>query len=112
MDGRLSSNSLKENLIKGIISVGVDVIDIGKFPTPLLYFSLHSLKVPNGVMITGSHNPKDHNGIKIVLNWETLFDTHISELKTIILEEKFSNSMKKTGFCIQYENILEEFTLQ
>jgi len=109
MDGRLSSNSLKENLIKGIISVGVDVIDIGKFPTPLLYFSLHSLKVPNGVMITGSHNPKDYNGIKIVLNWETLFDTHISELKTIILEEKFSNSMKKTGFCIQYENILEDY---
>ena len=89
MDGRLSSDSLKVSLVDGIISTGVDVIDIGRLPTPLLYFSLHQLDVPNGIMNTGSHNPKDYNGIKIVLNWKTLFDKYILELRDIILKKKF-----------------------
>ena len=109
MDGRLSSDSLQESLIKGIIATGVDVIDIGKLPTPLLYFSLHKLNVPNGVMITGSHNPKDYNGIKIVLNWRTLFGKHISELRDIILEKKFSSNEKKSGLYVQYKNTLQDY---
>ena len=64
MDGRLSGKSLKANLIEGITSTGVDVIDIGMLPTPLLYFSLYNLDIDNGLMITGSHNPKNFNGKK------------------------------------------------
>ena len=74
MDGRLSGVTLKESLINGITSTGVDVIDIGMLPTPLLYFSLHNLNIDNGIMVTGSHNPKDYNGIKMVINKMTLFD--------------------------------------
>ena len=108
MDGRLSSNSLKVSLVDGIISTGVDVIDIGRLPTPLLYFSLHQLDVPNGIMITGSHNPKDYNGIKIVLNWKTLFDKYILELRDIILKKKFY-SPQSSGSYTQNENIVHNY---
>ena len=109
MDGRLSSHNLKESLVKGIISTGIDVIDIGRLPTPLLYFSLHKLNVLNGAMITGSHNPKDHNGVKIILNGETLFDRHITELKNIIQKEKFFTGNKNIGLVTQYEKALEDY---
>ena len=108
MDGRLSSDSLKVSLVDGIISTGVDVIDIGRLPTPLLYFSLHQLDVPNGIMITGSHNPKDYNGIKIVLNWKTLFDKYILELRDIILKKKFY-SPQSSGSYTQNENIVHNY---
>ena len=108
MDGRLSSNSLKTSLVDGIISTGVDVIDIGRLPTPLLYFSLHQLDTPNGIMITGSHNPKDYNGIKIVLNWKTLFDKYILELRDIMLEKKYYNSTS-SGSYTQNENIVHNY---
>ena len=85
MDGRLSGKSLKANLIEGITSTGIDVIDIGMLPTPLLYFSLYDLGIDNGLMITGSHNPKDFNGIKMVINNMTLFDEHILELYDLII---------------------------
>jgi phosphomannomutase/phosphoglucomutase len=108
MDGRLSSNSLKTSLVDGIISTGVDVIDIGRLPTPLLYFSLHQLDTPNGIMITGSHNPKDYNGIKIVLNWKTLFDKYILELRDIMLEKKYYNPTS-SGSYTQNENIVHNY---
>ena len=74
MDGRVSGPPLKHNLIQGLVSMGVDVIDIGMLPTPLLYYSLKKLNVENGLMITGSHNPSSYNGIKMVINNKTLFD--------------------------------------
>lgn len=67
-DGRLSSEDLKKNLIDGLLEVGVDVCEIGLGPTPLLYYSCYENKAAGGVMVTGSHNPKDHNGFKFVLN--------------------------------------------
>ena len=86
----------------------MDVIDIGRLPTPLLYFSLHQLDVPNGIMITGSHNPKDYNGIKIVLNWKTLFDKYILELRDIILKKEFY-SPQSSGLYTQNENIVHNY---
>ena len=65
-DGRKSSLDLKENLINGLINVGVNVNEIGLGPTPLMYFSCFHTKSDAGVMVTGSHNPKDHNGFKFV----------------------------------------------
>ena len=85
MDGRLTGPRLKKSLIEGLIETGIDIIDIGILPTPLLYFSLHHLDAAHGLMITGSHNPKDYNGIKMVINSKTLFDDHIKSLyRTII----------------------------
>jgi phosphomannomutase/phosphoglucomutase len=83
-DGRLSSDELTEALIAGIASTGVDVINIGVCPTPLLYYSLFSLEVDGGIMVTGSHNPSDYNGFKVCIGRETIHGPEIQEIfKTI-----------------------------
>ena len=64
-DARLSSERLTANLISGIVSAGVDVYDIGLCPTPLQYFSLYHLGLDGGIMVTGSHNPPEYNGLKL-----------------------------------------------
>ena len=79
-DGRLSSPVLKEALIKGLISTGCNVVDIGATPTPVLYFALHHLGHASGVMITGSHNPAAYNGLKIVIDGVTLSEDRIQSL--------------------------------
>ncbi len=66
-DGRLSSVSLKKKLISGLLECGLQVNEIGLCPTPLLYFSCFELSAKGGIIVTGSHNPKNHNGFKIVL---------------------------------------------
>ena len=104
MDGRLSGKSLKKNLIEGIISTGVDVIDIGMLPTPLLYFSLYDLDIDNGLMITGSHNPKNFNGIKMVINGMTLFDKYILELYDLIISKKFESNKNHTPIKFDLKN--------
>ena len=67
-DGRISGPHLLKALSDGLLKSGCDVIDIGAVPTPLLYFATHVLKTRSGVMLTGSHNPPEYNGIKIVFN--------------------------------------------
>ena len=67
-DGRLSGPRLAQALAKGIQSAGVDVMDIGVAPSPVVYYSSYSLGIPSCVAITGSHNPPDYNGLKMVLN--------------------------------------------
>ena len=109
-DGRLSSNSLKKKLIEGVLSTGVNVNDIGILPTPLLYFSMHELQIANGLMVTGSHNPKDYNGVKIVLDSKTLFDKHILELKEMMKKGGFAET-KETGVLTKNENMLEQYIL-
>ncbi|MEE9591514.1 MAG: phosphomannomutase, partial [Thermodesulfobacteriota bacterium] len=64
-DVRMSSGALRDAVIRGIISSGIDVVDIGECPTPLQYFSLYHLNVDGGIMITGSHNPPEYNGFKL-----------------------------------------------
>ena len=108
MDGRLSSNELKNSLIEGLLSTGNDVIDIGMLPTPLLYFALHHLKIANGLMITGSHNPKNYNGIKIVLNNKTLFGDDIFELYTDINKDIVIKNIQK-GILKKENNILDSY---
>ncbi len=65
-DGRISSPALRAALLKGILSTGLNVIDLGTVPTPLLYFAAHTSEWGSGVMLTASHNPPDYNGIKII----------------------------------------------
>ncbi|PPK73695.1 phosphomannomutase/phosphoglucomutase [Methylobacter tundripaludum] len=83
-DGRTSSPVLAEALAKGIIATGLNVLDIGMAPTPVLYFVAKHTEGRSGVMITGSHNPADYNGLKMVINGETLAEESIRELKTCI----------------------------
>lgn len=80
-DGRLSGPSLIEALKSGLEESGRDVIDIGEVPTPLLYFATHYLDANSGVVLTGSHNPRDYNGLKIVIGGHTLSGDEIMALK-------------------------------
>jgi len=88
-DGRLSGPELAGALIEGLRSTGCDVIDIGAAATPLLYFATFQLNTGSGVMVTGSHNPPDYNGFKIVLGGETLSEDAIQNLYARISESKF-----------------------
>ena len=81
-DGRLSGPELSAAMARGIQKSGVNVIDIGMVATPMLYFATFHLQTLSGVMITGSHNPPDYNGIKIMLGGETLSGESIQKLKT------------------------------
>ncbi len=89
-DGRLSGPVLLEGLIDGLRGTGCDVIDIGLVPTPVLYFATYHLNVGSGVMLTGSHNPPDHNGFKIVLGGETLSGEAIQALYARIAESRIA----------------------
>ncbi len=79
-DGRLSSPDLAEALIQGLAATGRQVIDIGQVPTPVMYFATHHLGTGTGVEITGSHNPPDYNGMKIMIGGETLSGDAITGL--------------------------------
>ena len=79
-DGRLSGPSLITPLIEGLIDTGLHVIDIGQVPTPVLYFSTYFFQSYSGIMLTGSHNPPNYNGLKIVLNKKTLMKETILSL--------------------------------
>lgn len=88
-DGRLTSPVLAKSIIKGILSTGCDVYDIGQVTTPMVYFANFELKTYSGVMITGSHNPPEYNGLKMVINSETLSQDKIQEIKTRVLKDKY-----------------------
>jgi phosphomannomutase / phosphoglucomutase len=80
-DGRLSGPALRDALVDGITSTGIDVTDIGMAPTPVLYFATHHLKTGSGVSITGSHNPPEYNGLKMMLAGATLYGDGIQALR-------------------------------
>ncbi|MBI3068162.1 MAG: phosphomannomutase/phosphoglucomutase, partial [Betaproteobacteria bacterium] len=80
-DGRLSGPALAAALARGIQGSGVDVIDVGRVATPLLYFAAHQLNTLSGVMVTGSHNPPDYNGLKVMVGGETFAGEAIQRLR-------------------------------
>ena len=90
-DCRLSSPPFRDALVRGLLSTGIDVVDIGVCPTPLLYFSIHRFPSDGGVMITGSHNPPEFNGFKLCLGARTLYGEQIQEIRGIIEEEAFAS---------------------
>ncbi|MEX1213697.1 phosphomannomutase/phosphoglucomutase [Saccharospirillum sp.] len=95
-DGRLSSPELSQALIGGLVASGRDVIDIGVVPTPLAYFATHTLGTTSCVMVTGSHNPSNYNGFKIVLAGNTLATDEILGLHRRIEEERFHSGNGST----------------
>jgi phosphomannomutase/phosphoglucomutase len=86
-DGRLSGPELVDALVAGLNATGCDVKDIGVVPTPVLYFAAHYLDTQTGVIVTGSHNPPDYNGLKIVIDGETLSGDSIQQLRERIDED-------------------------
>ncbi len=101
-DGRLSSPELSTSLIKGLNEGGVDVVDVGMVPTPLLYYATHSLNTGTGIMITGSHNPPDYNGLKMMLAGVTLAEDRIQTLRERIENDDLP---KGEGACENVEII-------
>jgi phosphomannomutase len=79
-DGRLTSPELEAALVEGLAAGGVDVVRIGRGPTPMLYFAAATLGVDGGLMVTGSHNPPSHNGFKMVLGGKPFYASQIQEL--------------------------------
>lgn len=94
-DGRNSGPSLKAKLITGLRSSGIDVIDIGLVPTPLLYFAAQTLGTGSGVMLTGSHNPPDYNGLKMVIDGVTLARDDIQTIRQRVEQKDFASGKGK-----------------
>lgn len=80
-DGRLTSEELEKSLIEGLTDSGVNVVRIGLCPTPMLYFTAHKLNADGAIMITGSHNPPDHNGFKMMRGKKSVYGAEIQELR-------------------------------
>lgn len=90
-DARRSSPAFRDLLVENLTAAGCDVLDIGRVPTPVLYFAVTTMnKIDGGVMITGSHNPPDHNGFKICLGKQTIYGEQIQAIKNIALNRKFA----------------------
>ena len=92
-DGRLSGPELSQALARGIQKAGIDVIDLGMVATPMTYFAAYELGTNSAVMVTGSHNPPDYNGLKMVLGGETLSGETIQQLRVRLEEKNLSSGM-------------------
>ncbi len=90
-DGRLSGPAFAAALSRGIQDAGLDVIDIGRVPSPILYYATHTQGTRTGIMVTGSHNPPDYNGFKIVIDGEAISGEDIQALKRRIEQRDYSS---------------------
>ena len=93
-DGRLSGPKLSAALTEGLRSTGLGVIDVGMAPTPVLYFATHHLGTGTGVEITGSHNPPEYNGLKMMIGGETLHGDGIQALRQRIEQGNLKRAAK------------------
>jgi len=109
MDMRLSSPSLRESVVRGLVKQGAKVIDVGLVATPTFYFAVCHLNADGGLIISASHNPKEYNGIKIVReNAKPLgAGNGMEEIELKVKSEKFQEPKIK-GEIIEYKNILDE----
>ncbi|KRC26442.1 MULTISPECIES: phosphomannomutase/phosphoglucomutase [unclassified Acidovorax] len=87
-DGRLSGPAMSAALIQGLVEAGIEVIDVGMVTTPLLYFAASTL-CASGIQVTGSHNPRDYNGFKMVLNGRAIYGEEIQSLRRTMEEESW-----------------------
>jgi phosphomannomutase/phosphoglucomutase len=90
-DARESSPRFAEIITRGLNETGCDVIDVGMVPTPVLYFSLFTQDVDSGVMITGSHNPADNNGLKICLGKDSIHGQQIDQVERFAISRDFAS---------------------
>ena len=89
-DGRLSGPTIAGALMEGICATGCDAVDIGMVPTPLTYFATQALDIGSAVSVTGSHNPPDYNGLKVMIGTHTLAAERIQDLRKRIEDREFS----------------------
>ena len=104
-DVRLTTPRLKASLIKGILSTGIDVIDIGILPTPVNYYSMYCLDIDGAIQVTGSHNPKEYNGFKISYKKSSFFGIQILELYNLIINDDFEVGKG----VLSTQNIVEKY---
>jgi phosphomannomutase/phosphoglucomutase len=105
-DCRLSSEHFRDLIVEGMLEGGLSVIDLGLVPTPLFYYSLFTLDVEGGIMITGSHNPPSMNGFKVAFGKSTIFGDEIQYIGKLIAEKRFVHG---TGSYSKYENIVNDY---
>jgi phosphomannomutase len=115
-DGRLSGPLLSQALIRGLVEVGVQVIDIGAVTTPMLYFAASTL-CASGIQVTGSHNPKDYNGFKMVLGGRAIYGDEIQTLRTIMEKDTWvlqsGGSIRQVDVTTDYQaRIVSDIRLQ
>jgi len=89
-DCRLTSDRYRDLLVDGMLQSGLDIVDIGVCPTPLLYFSIRHLDREGGIMITASHNPPEYNGFKVCNGFDTIAGIEIQKLKDIFYSGDFA----------------------
>lgn len=106
MDGRTHSGEIKQYVCQAIIDSGLNAHFIGLCPTPALYFACHNLPVDAGIMITASHNPKEDNGFKLVLNRESIWDQGIVEIAKIFHDQTFITS-ETVGHYFEHDLITQ-----
>ena len=99
-DGRLSGPALSAALIRGLVAAGLDVIDVGMVTTPMLYFAASTL-CTSGIQVTGSHNPKDYNGFKMVMRGRAIYGEEIQNLRRMMEAESWS--LKSGGGRAQHQ---------
>ncbi len=112
-DGRLSSPAFAESLAKGIISTGTNVLDVGLVPSPLVYFVAQHTEGKSAVVVTASHNPAEYNGLKIIIDGESLAGERIQQIKQRIDEQNFVTDTpgtidKNNMFINEYIGIIAE----
>ena len=105
-DGRLSGPSLSAALIRGLVAAGIRVIDIGLATTPMLYFAAHTA-CQSGIQVTGSHNPKDYNGFKMVLAGRAIYGDEIQALRQMMETETWQ---LKAGGAVTHLDVLTDYT--
>lgn len=115
-DGRLSGPALADALIRGLVATGVEVIDIGAVTTPMLYFAASTLAT-SGIQVTGSHNPKDYNGFKMVLAGRAIYGDEIQGLRKVMEDGSAAladgGSVRKVDVLPAYvERIVGDIKLQ
>ncbi|OOG60614.1 phosphomannomutase/phosphoglucomutase [Polaromonas sp. C04] len=104
-DGRLSGPSLSAALVRGLLASGIDVIDVGMVTTPMLYFAASTL-ASSGIQVTGSHNPKDYNGFKMVMCGHAIYGEDIQALRRMMEEE---NWVLQSGGNVRNINVLAPY---
>ena len=105
-DGRLSGPTLLAALVRGLVSAGVQVVDIGLCTTPMLYFAAHTV-CASGIMVTGSHNPKDYNGFKMVMGGRAIYGDEILALRQMMQDESW---VAKSGGGIRQLDVLPAYS--
>lgn len=105
-DGRLSGPALSEALIRGLVATGIEVIDVGMVTTPMLYFAASTL-CNSGIQVTGSHNPKDYNGFKMVLAGRAIYGEEIQRLRQVMEDD---SAPLLDGGSVRQADVLADYT--